>query len=165
MEIKRSILNFLERMKQFFLGWKYITFCLILFFIPVLLIFTNEGLPANILFVSFTGFILLIPYYISSHFETKKQEKLSMQHFGHKNMIFDYNDDSFAPAPQVVTKSFDVIPDKTIHLKNSNDFLLIKSYVEKYPNTGLSYKNRQGSVSHTFVVTTLQNHDYRSLPR
>ena len=31
--------------------------------------------------------------------------------------------------------------------------------------TGLSYKNWQGSVSHTFVVTRLQNHDYCSLPR
>ena len=39
----------------------------------------------------------------------------------------------------------------------------------KYPysmqHTGLSYKIRQGAVSHTFVVTRLQNHDYRPLPK
>lgn len=33
-----------------------------------------------------------------------------------------------------------------------------------YLGTGLSYRNGQVAVSLTFVVATLQNHDYRSLP-
>ena len=43
--------------------------------------------------------------------------------------------------------------------------ILTETISEVREEAGLSYKNWQGSVSHTFVVIRLQNHDYCSLPR